>query len=117
VAIGPRSDVPALLKLADLFAFPTEYREGIPRALLEAALAEVPTVTTSMPGCCEVIRDGWNGFQVPPHSPRVLAERILEMLRDRTAAQEMAARARVLVRAKFSLRVVVDHYAALYNDL
>lgn len=117
MAIGPRSDVPALLRVADLFVFPTEYREGIPRVLLEAALAGVPIVTTSMPGCCEVIRDGWNGFRVPPHSPRVLAERILEMLRDRTAAREMAARARALVREEFSLRVVVDRYAALYNDL
>jgi glycosyltransferase involved in cell wall biosynthesis len=117
MAIGPRSDVPALLKLADLFAFPTEYREGIPRVLLEAALAGVPIVTTTMPGCCEVIRDGWNGFRVPPRSPRDLAQRILEMLRNRTAAREMAARAQVLVREKFSMRVVVDGYAALYSDL
>ena len=62
IALGPRSDVPALLRLADVFAFPTEYREGVPRVLLEAALAGVPTVSTSMPGCCEVIRDGSTGF-------------------------------------------------------
>jgi glycosyltransferase involved in cell wall biosynthesis len=117
MAIGPRSDVPALLKLADLFAFPTEYREGIPRVLLEAALAGAPIVTTTMPGCCEVVQDGWNGFRVPPRSPQVLARRIVEMLRDRTAAREMAARAQMLVKEKFSLRVVVDCYAALYSDL
>lgn len=117
MAIGMRSDVPALLKLADVVAFPTEYREGIPRVLLEAALAGAPIVTTSMPGCCEVIQDGWNGFRVPPRSPRVLAERILEILRDRNAAREMSARAQALVREKFNLRVVVDCYTALYRDL
>ena len=62
VSIGSRSDIPALLRFADVFAFPTEYREGIPRVLLEAALAGFPIVSTNMPGCCEVIRDGWNGF-------------------------------------------------------
>ena len=77
VATGPRSDVAALLRIADVFAFPSEYREGVPRALCEAALAGVPTVATSMPGCCEVITDGVNGFVVPPGSPLLLAEKIL----------------------------------------
>jgi len=36
VALGPRRDVPSLLALADVFAFPTQYREGVPRVLLEA---------------------------------------------------------------------------------
>jgi len=48
LAIGPRSDVPALLGVADVFAFPTEYLEGVPRALLEAAVAGRPIVTTRM---------------------------------------------------------------------
>ena len=74
LAVGPRSDVPALLRLADVFAFPTEYLEGVPRALLEAAVAGRPIVTTTMPGCTDVIRDGWNGFLVPPRDPRLLAE-------------------------------------------
>ncbi len=83
LALGPRSDVPALLGVADVFAFPTEYLEGVPRALLEAAVAGRPIVTTKMPGCIDVICDGWNGFLVPPRDPRLLAERILDLLRDR----------------------------------
>ena len=51
IATGARSDIPALLGIADLFAFPTEYREGIPRVLLEAGLAGVPIVASRMPGC------------------------------------------------------------------
>ena len=117
VAIGPRSDIPALLGLADVFAFPTEYREGVPRALLEAALAGLPIVTTQMPGCCDVVRDGWNGLLVPPRSPRLLAERILDLLRDRDAARTMGSRAATLVKREFNLGVTVDRYAALYEEL
>jgi glycosyltransferase involved in cell wall biosynthesis len=117
VATGPRSDVPALLKLADLFAFPTEYREGVPRALLEAALAGLPIVSTSMPGCCEVIRDGWSGFLVPPHAPDRLASRIVDMLGDRKTAGIMAGRAGELVAEKFSLRMIVARHVALYAEL
>lgn len=117
VATGPRSDVPALLGLADVFAFPTEYREGVPRALLEAALAGVPIVSTSMPGCCEVIRDGWSGFLVPTHAPDRLATRIVDLLGDRKTAGIMAGRAEDLVAQKFSLRMIVASHVALYTEL
>jgi glycosyltransferase involved in cell wall biosynthesis len=117
VAVGSRSDVPALLGIADAFAFPTEYLEGVPRALLEAALAGRPIVTTSMPGCTDVIRDGWNGFLVPPRNPRLLADRILDLLRDPAAAAVMGVRAAQLVRTEFNLEITVARYAAVYEDL
>jgi glycosyltransferase involved in cell wall biosynthesis len=117
IAIGPRSDVPALLRLADVFAFPTEYREGVPRVLLEAALAGVPIVSTSMPGCCEVVRDGWSGLLVPPHTPDCLAARIIDLLRDPKAARIMSDHAEKLVRQKFTLQMIVARHVELYSKL
>jgi glycosyltransferase involved in cell wall biosynthesis len=117
MAIGSRSDVPALLGLADMCAFPTEYREGMPRVLFEAALARLPIVTTSMPGCADVIRDGWSGLLVPPRAPRVLAAKILDLLRDRQTAREMADRAAEVVRRELGLTTIVARYAALYAEL
>jgi glycosyltransferase involved in cell wall biosynthesis len=116
-AIGPRSDVPALLRLANVFAFPTEYREGVPRVLLEAALAGLPIVTTTMPGCAEVIRDGWNGLLVPPGAPPALAAKILHLLANREKGLIMADRAAEYVRKEFSLATVVAHHANLYRQL
>jgi glycosyltransferase involved in cell wall biosynthesis len=117
MAIGRRSDIPALLGAADVFAFPSEYREGVPRALLEAGLAGLPIVTTRMPGCCDVVRDGWNGFLVTPRSPEMLAARIVDLLRDRNRARTMAARTSDLVRQRFNLRITVARYAATYSEL
>lgn len=78
--IGPRSDVQALLSVADLFVLPTEYREGLPRVLLEAALAERAIITTDMPGCASVVQHQRTGLIVPPRAPGALAAAILELL-------------------------------------
>lgn len=117
MAIGPRSDVPALLGLADVFAFPSEYREGLSRVLLEAALARLPIVSTTMPGCTDIVRDGWNGVLVPPRAPRILAARIIDLLRDRETAKMMGGRAADFVTQKFDRESTVARYAALYSEL
>lgn len=117
VAAGPRSDIPSLLKAADVFAFPTEYSEGVPRVLLEAALAGLPIVTTSMPGCTDVVRDGWSGFLVPRREPKLLASRIIDLLDNQAAADAMSARAEELVRQEFGLDLTIDRCVAAYNEL
>lgn len=115
VALGARTDVPALLMQADIFAFPSEYREGIPRVLLEAGLAGLPIVTTRMPGCSDVVTEGWNGHLVPPRDPQRLAKRIMDLLQDRAAATAMGQRSISLVRGEFSLNSVLDRYESLYR--
>lgn len=117
IALGARPDVPALLGLANVFAFPTEYREGIPRALLEAGLAGVPIVTTQMPGCSDVVTENWNGHLVPPRDPRALATAILNLLQNPTQAAIMGQRSIERVRRKFDLNVVADRYTELYSQL
>jgi glycosyltransferase involved in cell wall biosynthesis len=115
VSLGIRADVPELLRKADVFAFPSEYREGIPRALLEAGLAGLPIVATRIPGCTDVVKDGWNGYLVPPRNPQLLANRILDLLDDRTTAAAMGRRSISLVQREFSLAKVVEQYAHMYH--
>ncbi|HZV03586.1 MAG TPA: glycosyltransferase family 4 protein [Gemmataceae bacterium] len=114
-ALGPRADVPALLACADLFVFPTEYAEGLPRALMEAALCGLPIITTDLPGCREVIRDGWNGYLVRPRRPDALAEKIIQVLANSREAARLAVRGPDLIRQKFSLEEIVEQHCRLYD--
>ena len=72
---------------------------------------------TTMPGCAEVIRDGWNGFLVPPGAPRTLAARILDLLGNRENGRAMAVRAAERVQKESALETVVARQAALYREL
>jgi hypothetical protein len=70
-----------------------------------------------MPGCHDVIRNGWNGFLVPPRAPQPLAERILDLLRDRARAETMGVRAANFARHEFNLELTVARYSAVYEGL
>lgn len=116
-ALGARADVPALLRAADLFAFPTEYREGVPRALLEAGLAELPIVATTIPGCREVVEEGVTGTIVPTGAPEQLAARILDLLEHPRHASEMGLQAAERARRRYSLEAIADQHASLYERI
>jgi glycosyltransferase involved in cell wall biosynthesis len=59
--LGHRTDVPRLLKSADLFVFPTHY-EGMPFALLEAMAHNLPIVTSDVCGIPEIIEHRSQGL-------------------------------------------------------
>lgn len=117
IETGARDDVPSLLAMANVFAFPSEYAEGIPRALMEAALCGLPVVATAIDGCREVIRDGWNGVIAPLRSPHAFADGILTLLENRDRALTMAARGPALIRKDFSLDAIVAGHVELYERL
>jgi glycosyltransferase involved in cell wall biosynthesis len=117
IATGSRRDVPSLLAMSDVFAFPSDYGEGVPRAVMEAALCGMPIVTTDKPGCMEVIRDGWNGYVTPARNPKAMADRILDLLNDRALGERMGALGPDLIKGTFSLDEIVNQHAALYERL
>ena len=115
--LGARPDVPALLAISDVFALPTFYREGIPRALLEAGAMGLPLITTDMPGCRDVVRDGWNGTLVPPRNVRALTRGLLALLdAEPDALRKMGANSRTHVEQHFTLDLVTDAYADIYRQ-
>ena len=63
--LGARRDIPALLKQANLFVFPSLW-EGLGIAVLEAAMAKVPIVATAVDGILDIIEDNQTGYLVEP---------------------------------------------------
>jgi glycosyltransferase involved in cell wall biosynthesis len=98
--------VPAILAAFDLFALPS-YREGMPRALLEAMATGLPVVATAIRGCREEVADGVTGILVPARDHEALAAAIEKILAvpGTGAAMGRAGRERVL--AKFDERGII----------
>jgi glycosyltransferase involved in cell wall biosynthesis len=96
--LGHTSDVAAVWRRANIFVLPARSREGMPRALLEAAASARPLVVTDVPGCRHFVRDGIEGLVVAPGDAVALADALERLARDADLQRRLgtAARARVL---------------------
>ena len=59
--LGQVENMPPLLRECDIVCLPTRYGEGIPRILIEAAASGLASITSSHPGCLEIVEDGVTG--------------------------------------------------------
>lgn len=107
-----QTNVPSLLAAADLFLYatPPDSSDSLPRALIEAQAAGVPTVTTDTVGCPEVVLHNETGIVVPNES-EALADAALRLLSDSSLASTMAIRGRDSVRDRFNWQVMARTYA------
>ena len=87
----PRVQVQEEFRRADLFVLPT-LAEGMALVHLEAMACGVPVITT--PHCGSVVRDGVDGFIVPIRDAQALADRMQQLLEDRSLRSRMGAAAR-----------------------
>ena len=115
--LGARNDVPGLLSISDLFAFPTYYREGIPRVLLEAASMGLPIVATHSPGCTDVVEHNTNGFLVPQQDIRAFSNAITTLLVDPSLRSRFGHVSRQRAVHKFDLSVIAQNTTSIYQHL
>jgi glycosyltransferase involved in cell wall biosynthesis len=113
---GRREDMPQVLAQAHVVCLPS-YREGLPKALLEAASCARAIVTTDVPGCREVVRHGDNGLRVPVRDALALAQALASLLDDAVLRQSMGLRGRARVEAEFSEAHVVRRMLTVYRGM
>ncbi|MCS6988162.1 MAG: glycosyltransferase family 4 protein [Chloroherpetonaceae bacterium] len=112
--LGSTSDVVPFLSAADCVLLPSFYREGVPRALLEAASLAKPIITTDNVGCRDVVEDGVTGFLAKPNDVASLAEKMEAMLNlPESARLEMGRKAREKAIREFDERLVLQEYDAM----
>jgi glycosyltransferase involved in cell wall biosynthesis len=114
--LGLRSDVSRLLRAADLFLL-TSISEGIPLTVIEAMSAGLPVVATNVGGVSEVVEDGQSGLLAPSGDDGALAEKVLQLARDKDLHQRMGQSGRQRARDLFSESKMHDGYFQLYQGM
>ncbi|MGQ4646880.1 glycosyltransferase [Lyngbya aestuarii] len=116
IFLGYRSDVPRLLKAADIFVFPTHYEGGQSWAIAEAMAYGLPIVTSDASGIPEVIKHKTHGLVFKTGDSCDLLENLRWALRNPDKMQEMAQNAQL--RAKdFSEERMVKETLEVWQKL
>ncbi|MEO1245188.1 MAG: glycosyltransferase family 4 protein [Pseudomonadota bacterium] len=115
--VGFRDDAPSLSAACDVFCLPSTKREGLPRAVIEAMVYEVPPVVTDAGGSPELVVDGHSGIVVPPKDARALANAFTQLYRDPERRAEMGAAARRRIAEDFRNETTIEETLALYREL
>ncbi len=116
--LGFRRDIPELINGADLFAFPSlPGLDAIAGSVLQAMACRKLTVAAAVGGIPEYLRDGENGFLVPPGDPEALAaamERALALGAEE--AEAVGRRAARTVEDGYSAGTMAERWIRLLRE-
>ena len=110
------TQIEEFLKIADLNII-TSLREGLPRVVVEASLAQVPTVGYEVEGIREITANGESGYVTPQGLVSELAARIAELILDSRKRNDFGRLAATLARGKWSHAVMNDNLRVMYRAL
>jgi len=111
--LGKKSNIIEFLAISDVFIYPSYYREGIPRAILEALSMSLPVITTNTPGCSLTVENGKNGILVKPKSVEDLIRAINEII-DTNKINEMGQYSRILAENEFENEIIFKQILQTY---
>lgn len=115
--LGHRTDIPALLQEADIMCFPSYYREGVPKSLIEASAAGLPIITTDSIGCRDTVEPKKNGYLVSPHSPGEIAKALRKLIENPEKRKRMGQTSRAIAEKDYDVEAVAAKHLEIYTLL
>jgi glycosyltransferase involved in cell wall biosynthesis len=110
--LGFRDDPIAVIRALDVLVHPSHV-EGMPNAIMEAMAAGTAVVACTASGIPELVRDGVTGRLVPPASPELLADALIEVAGNVALRAAMGAAGARRVAEEFALETMLDRYETL----
>ena len=113
---GFRSDMADVLRQSHIVVLPS-YREGFPKALIEAAACGRAVVTTDTPGCRDAIIENKTGRLVPVRDSLALADAMRSLIEDEEIRRKMGIAGREHAVQAFSIEHVTRRHLDIYLGL
>lgn len=113
--LGYRRDIPALMKAADFFVFPSRY-EPCGLVLLEAMSSGLPVISAITAGGAELITPESGIVLNNPNDPQALAQAMADLVGDAKRREAMGQAARI-VAEQHSWKSMADQYLQLFETM
>lgn len=103
----------ALLSSFDIFVLPSR-SEAMPYALLEAGMAGIPVIATSVGGIPEIIENGLNGVLMPTENDEVLLSSLILLAEDKSLRERLGTNLKHSIQENFSFEKMVGNTLQTY---
>ena len=107
-------DVYTLLREFDVFILSSLW-EGFGLVLLEAMAAKKPIVASNVGPIPEIVIDNETGFLFPAKEPRIMAEKIILLLKNKELAKEMGRNGRRRLEEHFTIEKMIRETESVYD--
>ena len=114
---GKIVDMPRMYKRANIVVYPSYYKEGVPKVLLEAAASGRAIITTDHPGCRDVVEHERSGLLVPVKDAHKTALAIMDLLDNDVKRYKMGRYAREKACAEFDVHLINENTIEIYDKV
>ena len=114
---GQQADVLPWLRTLDIFVLPSYANEGVPQALVQAMLVELPCVTTPVGGIPEIAQHEHTALLIAPRDPGALAAAIERLAGNQGLRRELGVAARKHCVEGYSYERMLERMEAIYRDV
>lgn len=116
--IGPRSDVPDVLRSLDILVLPSERdKEAFPRIVVEAMACGIPVLATAVAGVPEAVVDGETGSLVDPDDFEGFVSALRKLVVDDDVRHRYGAAAVERCRTLFSMEANAAAISQVYRSV
>lgn len=117
ILTGKRNDIPNVIRAMDVMVHASLKPEPFGLVIVEGMASGIPVVASSRGGPLEIIEDGKDGYLVNPEETDMLANKIIELLKDQSLRQKIAEAARKKVVEQFSIKNFVKQFQKIYLEV
>lgn len=108
--------MPSVYQATDILVS-SSLSESFGLSLAEASSCAIPVIATNQGGQRYIIRDGETGFLIPPKNPKLLVQKILQLVYNSKLRQEFGLNGRKHILANFSLNESTEIIQNYYLNL
>tara|TARA_Y100000590_G_scaffold215109_1_gene243808 strand:+ start:312 stop:1415 length:1104 start_codon:yes stop_codon:yes gene_type:complete len=108
--IGYKKNIKNLILESDCAVLPS-YREGSSRFLLEAAALEKPIICSNVPGCNNIVKDGFNGYLFNHKDINSIFNAMMKIYElSFESKKQFGINGREYVKKNFDVNIVINEY-------
>lgn len=110
------SNINKFFKKCKIVCLPT-YREGTPKALIDACAMKLPIVTTRIPGCQLVVKNAFNGYKVPVKNVDLLINRLEMLMKSKSLREKFSKNSFYIAKRYFDIKDIINKHSKVYQKV